>query len=121
MRYLTTYKLFENSKAEITQSCEDILLDLDDGDYTTSILYFNEDKIHIIVDNKGLLSNKDKLFKYSEISDVVERLTSYLDTEGYYQNGVYFMYGDDRYSYSRVSKINKDREYKSYKIEYLKK
>ena len=108
MRYLETYKIFESSKEDIEKNCEDILVELVDNDYKGEIYSSKPFEISIIIG----FNNRDT-FDYSEISDIVERLTLYLETERYYRSGVFFPYG------SKIKPIVEGNKYMNYIIEYL--
>jgi hypothetical protein len=107
MKYLKTYTLFErvyeetkifesldNSQLEdIVSNCKDILLELDDSGLATDIIYrkhgfsrsseTNKEYIfYIKIASKYEFSSEKEEFNWSNIKDVVERLSEYLSYFG---------------------------------------
>ena len=97
MRYLKTYKLFENQSDipyELWDDISDILIELDHEGFVTSKHYDDvkkvsnklcEDVIEIVVNKQ---STED--FSYSEIEDVFKRLIDYLKPYGWNYSILYF-------------------------------
>ena len=88
LKYIKEYSTYLNEDGWVTnnikEACEDILIDLKDDGYIISINQTgtsnrkHEVKGHIHISIEGM-----KKFRYSDISGTIDRLTSYLKSEGY--------------------------------------
>jgi hypothetical protein len=104
VKYLKTYKIFESvpwgrgkgiyqyasRNKEIRRTCDDILLDLTDDGYFVGFLFDLDDdnnwglSLSDIVTVIQITIRKDKdLFLMEEVEPVVDRLISYLKSEGF--------------------------------------
>lgn len=69
-------------KEELFKNCKDILLELEDKGFMCRIEYFYTDWMTFYIKKRSTTNNK--LFNYSDIEDVVERLKEYLLDFGFY-------------------------------------
>ena len=74
MKYIKSYKIFEQSSAEISQTIEDICQDLKDDGFSIEVERGTFDDIYRIL----VFIRNERSFTYEEISNVVDRITTYL-------------------------------------------
>ena len=85
MKHIKTYKIFEDVDKDIIQNCKDILLELNDDGFYTSVKehrekafgnrYYSECIIIRIV--------REKIFTKNMVEEYVMRLIDYLESEGF--------------------------------------
>ena len=106
-------KLFENYN-EVLDYINDILIDLKDDGFEIAINPSGvSNNKHIVRQQISITIERSNRFKYSDIMPIVDRLTSYLKTEGYSK------IGDNSNSFKNYLISNKDEVHRSYLIRYL--
>ena len=92
MKHLKTYNesYVISSENELENSIKDILLDLSDIGYEYNLSFVNHKKRITLID-VVIINNKPKIFGEialnNEIKEVIDRLSSYLDSEGFVMYG----------------------------------
>ena len=129
MKHLKIFEKFnkQDSYEDILSNCNAILLELNDEGYETKIRGSNNIFLTIKKlkndDEQASALNLEK-FKFSEISNVLNRLTSYLETEGFTKNN--FLFKNDKDVYSSFNRkrngedLYKNGSYKLYKANYYR-
>ena len=89
MRYLKEYKIFENvyhtdsgsPQDELVQDCRDILVELGDNGFNVSVECLFGGTLNIVITKNHVSSSGDRVFKYEEVSEYLDRLRDYLRTK----------------------------------------
>lgn len=81
MKHLKLFKLFES---DMVDTINDILLDIQDDDFyiRREKLSKNAESIFISKKESGVNFTERDQFKYSEVSDIINRISSFLEQEG---------------------------------------
>jgi hypothetical protein len=78
-------KLFENYSeddlVEIGEYCRDILIELEDYGFTTEVNSWPDSQYYVNQTIVIQITNR-RIFRYDDITDVVDRLNEYLKTQG---------------------------------------
>ena len=105
MKYLKKYKLFESSfNEDIIDELNDILLELSDLGYFVDLReikgtgVLNPDKIKVFIGGIA-----DSNFAYDDVKEVFERMTDYMESEGFTILNLFYSTPEDPASHFMIN------------------
>ncbi len=104
MKYLKAYKLFESFNEDIIAELNDILLELSDLGYFVDLReikgtgVLNPDKIRVFIGGIG-----DSNFTYDDVKEVFERMTDYMESEGFTILNLFYSTPEDPNSHFMIN------------------